>query len=148
MIVFSGFVVGSLFNISIIDKVERKFGVMISIFIAGVLGILFALTSNLYLMLIIGFFIQFAFWNMSNFFHQYQAEIFPTKLRGSATGLGQSINALASATVPLFMVVAVISHGVLATFIAIFALIAIVIIDIGLFGPRSSKIQLEKIANV
>ena len=99
-------------------------------------------------MLILGFFIQFSFWNMSNFFHQYQAEIFPTKLRGSATGLGQSINALASTTVPLFMVADVISHGVLATFVAIFILIIIVIVDIGFFGPKTSKVQLEDISNM
>ena len=148
MVVFSGFVVGSLFNIPIIDKVERKVGIMLFILAAGILGIGFALTTNLYLMLILGFFIQFSFWNMSNFFHQYQAEIFPTKLRGSATGLGQSINALASATVPLFMVADVISHGVLATFVAIFILIIIVIIDIGFFGPKTSKVQLEEISNM
>ena len=148
MVVFSGFVIGSLFNIPIIDKVERKVGIMLFILAAGILGIGFALTTNLYLMLILGFFIQFSFWNMSKFFHQYQAEIFPTKLRGSATGLGQSINALASATVPLFMVADVISHGVFATFVAIFILIIIVIIDIGFFGPKSSKVQLEEISNI
>ncbi len=148
VIVFSGFVAGSLFNIPIIDRVERKWGVAIFIFIAGVLGILFALTSNLYLMLILGFFIQFAFWNMSNFFHQYQAEIFPTKLRGSATGLGQSINALASATMPLFMVAVILSKGELATFLTIFALIIIVILDLAILGPKSSKLQLEDISNM
>lgn len=148
MVIFSGFVVGSIFNIGIIDKIERKYGIVIFIFIAGILGLLFAVTSNLYLMLVLGFFIQFSFWNMSNFFHQYQAEIFPTKLRGSATGLGQSINALASATVPLFMVALVISHGLLATFVGIFILIAIVILDIMLIGPKSSKMHLEDISNM
>ena len=148
MVVFSGFVFGSLFNIPIIDRVERKFGIVISILAAGILGLLFAVTSNLYLMLALGFFIQFSFWNMSNFFHQYQAEIFPTKLRGSATGLGQSVNALASATVPLFMVAVVISHGILDTFIGIFILIAIVILDILLIGPRTSKRHLEDISNM
>ncbi|MCL4404432.1 MAG: MFS transporter [Candidatus Marsarchaeota archaeon] len=148
MVIFSGFVIGSIFNIPIIDRIERKFGIVMFIFIAGILGLLFAVTSNLYLMLALGFFIQFSFWNMSNFFHQYQAEIFPTKLRGSATGLGQSINALASATVPLFMVALVISHGLLVTFIGIFILIAIVIADILLIGPKSSKMHLEEISNM
>ena len=148
MIIFSGFVVGSIFNIGIIDKIERKYGIVIFILTAGILGLLFAVVSNLYLMLVLGFFIQFSFWNMSNFFHQYQAEIFPTKLRGSATGLGQSINALASATVPLFMVALVISHGLLATFVGIFIMIAIVIADIMLIGPKSSKMHLEDISNI
>ena len=148
MIIFSGFVVGSIFNIGIVDKIERKYGIVIFILAAGILGLLFAVTSNLYLMLALGFFIQFSFWNMSNFFHQYQAEIFPTKLRGSATGLGQSINALASATVPLFMVALVISHGLIITFVAIFILIAIVIADIMLIGPKSSKMHLEDISNM
>ena len=148
MVIFSGFVVGSIFNIPIIDRIERKFGIVIFILAAGILGLLFAVTSNLYLMLALGFFIQFSFWNMSNFFHQYQAEIFPTKVRGSATGLGQSVNALASATVPLFMVAVVISHGLLATFVGIFIMIAIVIADILIIGPRTSKRHLEDIANM
>lgn len=148
MIIFSGFVVGSILNAFIIDKVERKFGVVGSIIIAGVFGLVFAVSTSTTEVLIFGFLTAFALWNMSNFFHQYQAEIFPTKLRGTGTGMGQAVNALASASVPTLILTFVYVHGTLDIFLTLWVLIAIVVIDIMIFGPKTSKRELETIANV
>ncbi len=148
MLIYLGFVLGSIANMFYIDRVERKYGVVGSIIISGVFGILFAATSNTVLIIIFGFLTAFALWNMSNFFHQYQAEIFPTKLRGSGTGLGQSINAVASATVPLMLVFYALPLGVIPVFIILWILIAIVTVDIMVFGPRTSQRELESIANI
>lgn len=148
MLIYLGFVLGSVANIFYIDKIERKYGVVGSIITAGVFGILFAATSNLVLIVVFGFLTAFALWNMSNFFHQYQAEIFPTKLRGTGTGLGQSINAVASATVPLMLVFYALPLGVIPVFIIIWILILIVTVDIMVFGPKTSKKELESITTI
>ena len=148
MIIFSGFVIGSIVNIFYIDRIERKYGVVMFIVLAGVFGIIFALSVNSIELIIFGFLVAFFLWNMSNFFHQYQAEIFPTKLRASGTGLGQSINALASASVPTLIIVYVLSHGILVVFLTLTILVLIVVVDIMLFGPKTSRKELEKISNL
>ncbi len=148
MIIFIGFVIGSIGNAFYIDKVERKYGVVGSIIFAGIFGLLFAVSTSVPELLVFGFMTAFSLWNMSNFFHQYQAEIFPTKLRGTGTGLGQAINAIASATVPLLIVTFILSKGTLAVFLTLWILIAIVVLDIMAFGPKTSKRELEAITNI
>lgn len=148
VLILSGFVVGSIVNAFFIDKVERKYGVIGSILVAGTFGLGFALSISVPMLIIFGFLTSFSLWNMSNFFHQYQAEIFPTKLRGTGTGIGQAVNALASASVPLIIVTFVLSHGTLDVFLTLWILIAIVVIDIMVFGPKTSRKELEAITNV
>lgn len=148
VLILSGFVVGSIANSLFIDKVERKYGVVGSIIVAGGFGLAFAVSVSVPMLITFGFLTSFSLWNMSNFFHQYQAEIFPTKLRGTGTGMGQAVNALASASVPLMIVTFVLSHGTLDVFLTLWILIAIVVIDIMVFGPRTSGRELEAIVNV
>ncbi|MEM0134180.1 MAG: MFS transporter [Thermoplasmatales archaeon] len=148
MIIYSGFVIGSIANIFYIDKIERKFGVVGFIILAGVFGIIFGLSNTSDELMIFGFLVAFFLWNMSNFFHQYQAEIFPTKLRGTGTGFGQSINALASASVPTLLILFVLVHGTLLVFSVLGILVAVVVVDIMLFGPKTSNKELEDIVNL
>jgi len=148
MIIFSGFVIGSIVNMLYIDRIERKYGVVMFIALVGIFGIIFALSVNSIELIVFGFLVAFFLWNMSNFFHQYQAEIFPTKLRASGTGLGQSINALASASVPTLIIVYVLSHGIAVVFLTLIVLVLIVVVDIMLFGPKTSGKELEKISNL
>ena len=148
MIIYFGFVVGNIVNTYYIDKVERKYGVVIFILLAGIFGIIFGLSTTSTELVVFGFLVSFFLWNMSNFFHQYQAEIFPTKLRGSGTGLGQAINALASASVPTLIIVYVLSHGTFIVFLTLMILVLIVIVDIMVFGPKTSRKELENIINI
>ena len=148
IIIYMGFLVGSLVNLLYIDKLERKIGVCLFVGLAGIFGIIFSIANNSAEIVLFGFVVAFMLWNMSNFFHQYQAEIFPTKLRGSGTGMGQGINAIASASVPTLIVVFVLSHGSLAVFSVLGILVLITIVDIMLFGPKTSQRELESISNM
>jgi len=85
-VIYAGFFVGSVANVFIIDKVERKWGIVITAVLAGVVGSLFAVANGLLAEVILGFLTAFILWNFSNFFHQYQAEIFPTRVRTTAAG--------------------------------------------------------------
>ncbi len=145
LVIYSGFFVGSLFSIYIIDKVERKWGIVATAIIAGVLGVLFAVITNIAVVVILGFVICFDLWNFSNFFHAYQAEIFPTKVRSTAAGAVYGVSRISTAILVLFITDLILPHGLAVTFIVIWIFVLIVVIDIAVFGPRASRIAVEDI---
>jgi putative MFS transporter len=145
-IIFAGFFFGSVFNLFIIDKVERKWGIIGTAILAGVFGTAFAMVNNVYLIVIFGFITTFILWNFSNFFHAYQAEIFPTRIRPTAAGTVYAVSRVSTAILVLLITDIFLPHGVLASFGIIWVFIAIVVLDIGIFGPRSSRERVETIA--
>ncbi len=146
MVIYAGFFFGSVCNIFIIDKIERKWGIVGAAIIAGILGTVFALVHNVAATVVIGFFVTFTLWQFSNFFHTYQVEIFPTRVRATAGGTVYSISRIATSLWVFVITTYVLTHGVLASFGVIWIFIVIVAIDIGLFGPTTSQLRLERIA--
>ncbi len=146
LIIYSGFIVGSIANLFIIDKIERKWGIILTAVLAGIFGIIFAIDTNIIAVVILGFLVAFLLWNFSNFYHVYQAEIFPTRIRPTAAGTVYSVSRVSTSILVLFMTALILPHGILASFGFIWLLIAIVIVDIGIFGPRTSKKRVEDIA--
>ena len=51
-----------------------------------------------------GFLTAFMLWNFSNFMHQYNAEIFPTRVRTTAAGFVYSISRVSTTILVLFIV--------------------------------------------
>ncbi|WMT51758.1 MAG: MFS transporter [Ferroplasma sp.] len=145
-LIYAGFFFGSVFNLFIIDKVERKWGIIGTAVLAGIFGTAFAVVNNVYLIVIFGFITTFILWNFSNFFHAYQAEIFPTRIRPTAAGTVYAVSRVSTAILTLLIVDIFLPHGVLASFGIIWVFIAIVVVDIWAFGPRSSREQVETIA--
>lgn len=145
-IIYAGFFVGSVFNLFIIDKIERKWGIVGCAIIAGVLGTAFALVSNVAATVILGFLVTFTLWQFSNFLHTYQAEIFPTRVRSTAAGAVYSVSRISTSLIVLMITTIFLPHGLVATFGIIWLFIAIVVIDIGFFGPKVSQLRVEHIA--
>ena len=145
-LIFGGFFFGSVFNLFIIDKVERKWGIIGTAVLAGIFGTAFAIVDNVYLIVIFGFITTFILWNFSNFFHAYQAEIFPTRIRPTAAGTVYAVSRVSTAILTLLIVDIFLPHGVLASFGIIWVFIAIVVIDLWVLGPKSSREQVETIA--
>jgi MFS transporter, putative metabolite:H+ symporter len=83
----------------------------------------------------------------SNSFHIYQAEIFPTRIRGTAVGAAYSLSRLSGAILP-FITVTVLDHlGADAVFVGSAVIMLIVGLDVGLLGPRSTGQVLERSAS-
>lgn len=146
MIIYAGFFVGSLFNLIIIDKIERKWGIVGSAILAGILGTIFAMVPNVVATVILGFFVTFVLWQFSNFFHTYQAEIFPTRARSTAAGTVYSVSRISTSILVLMITTIFLPLGLAATFGIIWVFIAIVAVDIGVFGPKTSQRRVEHIA--
>jgi putative MFS transporter len=145
-IIYAGFFVGSVFNVFIIDRVERKWGIVGCAVIAGIFGTAFAVVANDVATVILGFLTTFVLWQFSNFLHTYQAEIFPTRVRSTAAGTVYSVSRISTSLIVLMITTVFLPHGLIATFAVIWLFIIIVAIDIGVFGPKVSQLRVERIA--
>lgn len=146
MIIYGGFFVGSLCSMYTIDKVERKWGIVVTAILSGVFGTAFAEASNVTVTVVFGFLTTFTLWQFSNFLHTYQAEIFPTEVRTTAAGAVYSVSRISTALWVYVIGTVLAPDGILVSFGLIWVFIAIIVIDIGVFGPRSSRLAVEEIA--
>jgi putative MFS transporter len=145
MLIYLGFFVGSICNIFIIDRVERKWGIVTTAILSGILGTLFVTVANVAVTIALGFLVTFTLWNFSNFLHTYQAEIFPTRVRSTAAGTTYSVSRISTSIIVAVLTAVVLPHGLLATYGVIWIFIAIVAVNISLFGPLTSRRPLETI---
>jgi putative MFS transporter len=76
----------------------------------------------------------------------YQAEVFPTQIRGRALGFVHAFGRL-TGIASSFMVALLLEHaGAPAVFVLISASMLIVMLSIGIFGPRTNNRSLDEIA--
>lgn len=97
-------------------------GFSVSPFAISLFGILYTLVSNLF----------------SNAFHVLKGEIFPTSIRGRASGSGYGLSRLSSAVMPFALLPLLNSYGSGVMFAAVAGAMFIVILDIGLFAPSTT----------
>ncbi|MHB1473889.1 MAG: MFS transporter [Dermatophilaceae bacterium] len=144
-VTFIGYPVGSVLSIPIVERVERKFLVMGSVLAMAVFGLAFGYSSTTWVILVCGF-LYTAISNLfSNSFHIYQAEIFPTQLRGTATSGTYALSRLSSAAMPFILLPLLHHAGAGALFAVVAAALVIVAVDIGLLGPRTTGRALESV---
>jgi MFS transporter, putative metabolite:H+ symporter len=146
MIIYAGFFAGSLFSMYTIDKIERKWGIVATAILSGVFGTAFAEASSVTVTVIFGFLTTFTLWQFSNFLHTYQAEIFPTDVRTTAAGAVYSVSRISTALWVYVIGTVLAPDGILVSFGLIWLFIAVIAVDIGVFGPRSSRLAVEEIA--
>lgn len=145
-VIFTGFIVGSIVNIFIIDKIERKWGIIGFAILGGIFGTMFVIVHTLLEAVVFGFLTTFSLWNFSNFMHQFQAEIYPTRIRTSAAGLTYSVSRISTAILVLFIAAFIRPLGNLAIFGFIWILVAICVVDLILLGPLTTGRVIEEIA--
>ena len=84
---------------------------------------------------------------MSYSFHAYQQELFPTGIRARAAGFVYSWSRL-SVIFSSFIIAFILDQfGASGVFVFIAAAMAIVMATIGIFGPRTTNLALERIAH-
>jgi putative MFS transporter len=138
---------GPLLGVLIGDRVERKWLISGAAATAAVCGLAFGSTTLPIAVIVIGAMITIANNTMSFAFHAYQAELFPTRLRAKAVGCVYSFSR-ASAAVNAFMIAFVLrAFGALGVFTFICGAMTIVVITIGVFGPRTTGRALEEISH-
>jgi MFS transporter, putative metabolite:H+ symporter len=142
---FLGYPVGSALSLPLVERFERKFLVIGSVIGMAVFGLAFGFSSSMGLILTFGFLYTAISNVFSNSFHIYQAEIFPTRLRGTAASGTYSVSRLATAAMPFILVPVLNDAGAGALFSVMCVAMVIVAVDVALLGPRTTGRALESV---
>ena len=137
--------IGPLLGTLFADRVERKRQIMLGLTIMGMAMLAFSQASSPTLLIALGVLFTLAANVMSYAYHNYQAELYPTRIRARAIGFVYSWSRIAAAFAGLAIGYLLGAGGVsaVAVFIAIAMVVGIVVI--GVFGPATNGISLERI---
>jgi len=129
------------------DRIERKFQIVGAACGTAGLGLLFSQAATPAAMILLGIGITATNNLMSFAYHAYQAELFPTRVRARAVGFVYSFSRL-STVVNSFMIAYFLAiRGTVGVFAFISAAMLVVVISIGVFGPRTRGRALEEISH-
>ncbi|OHT84994.1 MFS transporter [Mycobacteroides saopaulense] len=142
---FAGYPLGSLLSVQLVERFERKYLIIASALGIALCGIIFAAAGNVVTIVVAGFLLTAVSNVFSNSYHIYQAEIFPTAIRTTAGGVAYSLSRATSTVLPFVAVPALSSFGPVAVFTGSAVLIVLLCLDVGLFGPRSTGLQLDRV---
>lgn len=135
-----------LVSVLFADKIERKWQVCISCAGIAICGIAFAQQTSAAWIIILGTLQTMMNAWLSFSAHNYQAELFPTRIRARAVGFVYSWSRF-STIFTGFIIAAILQRfGVTGVFVFIAGAMAIVVAAIGLAGPRTNRLALEQIA--
>jgi putative MFS transporter len=130
------------------DRIERKWQVCLSCIGIAVFGIAFSFQSEAGPLIIIGTFQTMMNAWLSFSAHNYQSELFPTRIRATAVGFVYSWSRF-STIFTGFFIAAILQHfGVPGVFMFVASAMGVVVLSIAMWGPRTNHRSLEDIARV
>jgi len=144
-VTYVGYPIGSLLSLPVIDRVERKHLIVVSVVLMAGFGIAFGYADSPAQIMAVGFAYTAVSNVFSNAYHVYQAEVFPTRVRGTAASWAYSLSRLSSALMP-FILLPILEHrGQTALFAVVAAAMTGVAIAVGGFGPRTTGLALDEV---
>lgn len=139
--------VGPIIGLFIADKYERKSVIVAMAALIIVCGLWFSQTTAAALLICLGVGLTLGSNIMSYSYHAYQAELFPTSIRARAVGFVYSWSRF-SAIFTAFFIASVLNYfGSTGVFVFIAGAMAIVMLVIGVMGPRTRGVALEEISH-
>ncbi|HKE40789.1 MAG TPA: MFS transporter [Casimicrobiaceae bacterium] len=139
--------IGPLLKMTIADAFERKWLIVGSAIVIAVCGTLFSQFSEVALIVIFGILISLAGQSLSVSYHAYQSELFPTRIRCAASGLVYSFSRVGAAFSGFLIAFFLRDFGVVGVFAAITTCYVMVVLSIGIFGPKTRGRRLDEIAH-
>ncbi|HEX4076482.1 MAG TPA: MFS transporter [Candidatus Acidoferrales bacterium] len=138
---------GPLLVRGIADKFERKWQIVWSAACIGAFGLLFAAQRQPAWLILLGVMLTCSNNWLSVAFHAYQAELFPTPVRAQAVGFVYSWSRFSAIFTSLMIGFFLYRFGVGGVFAFIAASMLIIVLAIGIFGPRTRGLALEAISH-
>jgi putative MFS transporter len=128
----------------IADKIERKWQIVSAAICTACFGLLFSQMSSAAGLVILGVLITASNNLMSYSYHAYQAELFPTRIRARAVGFVYSFSRLSTVFTSFMIAFFLQNFGSGGVFAFIAFAMAMVVVLIGVFGPRTNNLALEE----
>jgi len=128
------------------DKIERKWQVCISALGIAVFGLIFATQEAPGALVVVGLLQTVSNTWLSFSFHNYQAELYPTRIRARAVGFVYSWSRISVVFTGFIIAYVLQQAGVTGVFLFIAGAMGVVIVSIAAFGPRTNQLALEEIS--
>jgi len=139
--------VGPLLVTRLADQIERKWQIVAAALLIAVTGMIFSQVRSAPLLIALGALLTLSNNVLSFAFHAYQPELYPTRIRAMAVGFAYSWSRI-SVVFSAFLIAFFLNRfGVGGVFALIAASMLVVVLAIGLLGPRTRKLALEEISN-
>jgi putative MFS transporter len=148
LIIYVGYFVGSTISILIIDSVtfDRKWQVAFVVLLMGIDGVAFGYSTSIGLLIATGFLFGTLANIFSNAYHLYAAELYPTRIRSFADGAQYSLSRLGNFIWLSLLPLVLVQYGAPVMFSVVFAYSVLLLVDIGVFGPKASGVEVEKLS--
>ena len=127
------------------DRLERKWTIVVLALVVAALGLGFGNSEAPAAVVGFGALLTLANYWFSAAFHAYQAELYPTRLRGTGVGFTYSWSRLSAAFTSV-LIGWVLGFGVPAVFLMLAVAMGLVAAVVGAMGPRTNRIVLEEIS--
>ncbi len=138
---------GPLAGAAIADRLERKWQIVLSALAVALAGLFFGRMTAAAALIFFGVALTLANNILSFSSHAYQAELYPTRIRALAVGFVYSWSRI-SVVFSSFVIGFVLERlGTTGVFALIAGSMLVVMLAIGLFGPRTNNLALEAISN-
>ncbi|HET6145716.1 MAG TPA: MFS transporter [Candidatus Acidoferrales bacterium] len=139
--------VAPLFFMLFADRFERKWQIVAAAIGTASFGLLFARQTTTAWLIGLGMMITLSNNLLSYSFHAYQAELFPTRIRARAIGFVYSWSRLSTMFTSFMIAFFLENFGTKGVFAFIAASMLMVILSVGVFGPRTNNLALEEISH-
>ncbi|MDP4025693.1 MFS transporter [Methylobacterium sp. NEAU 140] len=139
--------VGPLLGLLIADRFERKHIIVAACLVYIACGLSFTLTRDVTAIVALGIGLTLASNTLSFNYHTYQAELFPTAIRARAVGFVYSWSRFSAIFTGFIIAFVLREGGTSAVFLFISAAMLAAGTLVGLLGPRTRDVALEKIAH-
>lgn len=138
---------GPLLGRSFADKFERKWQIAGMAALVATFGLLFSAQTTAFGVVLFGILITLSSNWFSFAFHAYQTELYPTRIRAQAVGFVYSWSRLGNILSSFVIAFVLRLYGNTGVFLLIALGMLVVIVVIGVWGPKTNRLPLEEIAH-
>ncbi|MDE1007036.1 MAG: MFS transporter [Paraburkholderia fungorum] len=135
--------IGPLIGLAIADRIERKTLIVLSAAGVALFGGMCAVVQSDVFLIALGVLLTLCNTLLSAGYHAYQAELYPTRIRARAVGFVYSLSRLSAMFSGFFIAFTLRSFGTSGVFALITAVMIVVMITIGVFGPKTNRRSLD-----
>jgi putative MFS transporter len=137
---------GPLLAMGFADKFERKWQLIGAACCIGIFGMVFAFQNTMAPLILFGVLITLSNNVLSYSFHNYQSELFPTRVRARAVGFTYSLSRISAVFASFIIGFFLQTAGTKGVFGLIAVAMIIVVVSIGVWGPRTRDLELEQVS--